>query len=413
MLYPKKAIHYCVVELLTTHSSQPMTPKIYLDNAATTVVAPEVVEAMLPYLTQAYGNASSVHSFGQQARAAIERARRQVAMLIGAAESSEIIFVSGGTEANNLAIQGIAKSYGRPGQHIITTAFEHPAVLGPCAALENRGFRVTRLPVYENGLIRFEDVRAALTDDTILMTVMMANNEVGTLQPVAEIGKLVHEVREHRPHLYFHVDAVQAAGKVPINVNELGVDLLSLSGHKIHAPKGVGALYLRKGVRLAAQQLGGHHERDRRAGTENVAGIVAFGKAAELAGQPISAMAEIARLRDHLEQSLIEKIPGLQVNGDPNSRLPNLTNLSFDTIDAESLLIALDLKGIAVSTGAACSSGSTEPSHVLTAMGFSRERVRSSLRLSLSRFTTPAEIDRVIEVLPELINRQRQKARGA
>lgn len=390
-----------------------MTPKIYLDNAATTAVAPEVVEAMLPYLTQAFGNASSVHSFGQQARAAIERARRQVATLIGASESSEIIFVSGGTEANNLAIQGIAESYGRSGQHIITTAFEHPAVLGPCAALENRGFRVTRLPVYDQGLIRLADVRAALTDDAILMTVMMANNEVGTLQPVAEIGKLVHEVREHRPHLYFHVDAVQAAGKVPINVKELGVDLLSISGHKIHAPKGVGALYLRKGVRLTAQQLGGHHERDRRAGTENVAGIVAFGKAAELASQQIPEMAEITHLRDHLEQSLIEKIPRLQVNGDPNSRLPNLTNLSFDTIDAESLLIALDLKGIAVSTGAACSSGSTEPSHVLTAMGFSRERVRSSLRLSLSRFTTPAEIDRVIEVLPELVNRQRQKARGA
>ncbi|MBX7222988.1 MAG: cysteine desulfurase, partial [Blastocatellia bacterium] len=265
-----------------------MNSRIYLDNAATTAVAPEVLEAMLPYFSGEFGNASSLHSFGQQARVAVERARRSVTLLLGA-QTTEITFVSGGTEANNLALRGLAASYEKHGRHVITSAFEHPAVLGPCAALEQQGFRVTRLPVYDEGRIRLEDLRAALTDETILISIMLANNEVGTIQPLAEIGALVQDLRAAGRHIYLHSDGVQAVGKIPVSVHEMGIDALSLSGHKIHAPKGVGALFLRKDVRLTAQQLGGHHERDRRAGTEKVNGIVDLGRADPLDRQNLAA----------------------------------------------------------------------------------------------------------------------------
>ncbi|MCS7080783.1 MAG: cysteine desulfurase [Chloracidobacterium sp.] len=380
-------------------------PPIYLDNAATTRVLPEVAAALLPYLTEQFGNASSIHAFGQRARAAVEQARRQTAALIGA-EPSEITFLSGGTEANNLAIQGVVGAYGSDRRrHIITTAFEHPAVLAPCRALEAAGWRVTYLPVGAAGRVTPDDVAAALTDDTLLVTVMLANNEVGTLQPVADIGALVAERRRRGQVIFLHTDAVQAVGKIPVNVHELRVDLLSISGHKMHAPKGVGALYVAKHVRLAAQQLGGHQERDRRAGTEAVANIVALGRAAQLAAERLDHMDAVRALRDELERELQKRIPNMVVNGVASPRLPHITNLAFDGLDANRLVIALDLAGIAVSTGSACSSGSTEPSHVLRAMGLPPNRVRGSIRVSLSCETTADDIARVIEVLPKTVER--------
>ncbi len=389
-----------------------MSP-IYLDNAATTRVLPEVAAALLPYLTEQFGNASSIHVFGQRARAAVERARRQVAALIGAAPA-EVTFLSGGTEANNLAIQGIASAYRRGNPcHIITSAFEHPSVLAPCQALESDGVRVTYLPVSAAGRVTVDDVAAALTDDTLLVTVMLANNEVGTLQPVADIGALVAERRRRGQVIFLHTDAVQAVGKIPVNVETLRVDLLSLSGHKIHAPKGIGALYVAKHVRLAAQQLGGHQERDRRAGTEAVANIVALGCAAQLAAERLDQMVTIRTLRDELERELQLRIPGLAVNGSASPRLPHISNLGFDGYDANRLVIALDLAGIAVSTGSACSSGSTEPSHVLRAMGLPPERVRGSLRISLSCETTAADIARVVDVLPKTVERLAQTCAAA
>jgi len=386
-----------------------MRKRIYLDNSATTAVAPEVLEAMLPYFTEEIGNASSIHSFGQKAKAAVDSARRKVAELI-AAEPNEIVFVSGGTEADNLAIKGIAQAHSARGRHIITSKIEHPAVINTCAALEKQGFAVTYLPVYENGIVRVDDLRDAIRDETILISVMHANNEIGAIQPIEEIGAVVKEIRAsgHR-HIYFHTDAVQSAGKIPIDVNRLGVDLLSISGHKIHAPKGIGALYVRKGVKLASQQHGGHHERDRRAGTENVAGIVGLGKAAELARSHLAEQIEHTRsLRDYLEAGAQERIPYVQVNGDPVRRLPNISNMSFRFIEGEGILISLDLKGIAVSTGSACSSGSLEPSHVLAALGLPPEIARGSLRFSLSRYNTREEIDYLLEVLPEVVARLRK-----
>ncbi len=383
--------------------------RIYLDNSSTTPVAPEVVAAMLPFLTEHFGNASSVHGFGQRARAAVEDARRQVADLIGAAPPS-ITFLSGGTEANNLAIRGVMDACAKPGAHIITSSFEHPAVLAPVAALEAEGFRVTRLPVYEDGRVRIEDFENTMTDDTVLVTVMLANNEVGTLQPIAEIGQRVRAARERGQTIFLHTDAVQAVGKIPVSVDELGVDLLSISGHKLHAPKGIGALYVRKDVRLAPQQLGGHQERDRRAGTENVSGIVALGRAAALARAELpDVMPRLRELRDRLEDQLAERIPGCTVNGLRDQRLPHVSNLHFGPLDGDSLVIALDLQGIAVSTGSACSSGSTEPSAVLTAMGFSREHVKGSLRLSLGRDTTAEDIAYVADVLPRLVEKRLKK----
>jgi cysteine desulfurase len=379
--------------------------RVYLDNSASTKLSTEVLEAMLPYFSEQFGNASSIHSFGQKAKAAMDDARQQVADLIGA-QANEIIFLSGGTEADNLAIRGITSNYQGKGSHIITSQFEHPAVKNTCAALEKEGWRVTYLPIYENGLVRIEDVKSAITDETLLITIMHANNEVGTLQPIAEIGELVKEIRNQRKNIFFHTDAVQSVGKIAVNVK--GVDLLSLSGHKIHGPKGIGALYLRKGVRISSQITGGRHERDRRAGTENVPAIVGLGHAAELAKQHLEEMEKIGSLRDYFEKQIVELIPEIKFNGETSNRLPNISNVSFSYIEGEALLIALDLKGVAVSTGSACSSGSTEPSPVLVAMGLSKELVRGSIRFSLSRYTTKEEIDYALSVLPEAVERLRR-----
>ena len=383
--------------------------KVYLDNSATTAMASEVIEAMLPYFSDEMGNAQSVHSFGQRAKAAVEKARREVAALINAAPP-EIVFLSGGTEADNLAIRGIAEAHGDHGRHIITTRIEHPAVLATCEALEAKGFRVTYLPVSRNGIVGIDDVRLAIGDDTILISVMLANNETGTIQPIEEIAALVTEAHARGlDHLHFHTDAVQAVGKVHVDVKRLGVDLLSLSGHKIHGPKGVGALYVRKGTRLAKLLYGGHHERDRRAGTENVPGIVGLGRAAELArAQLDERISRMRGLRDYIEQQVTSRLPGVRVNGDKQQRVPNVSNMSFDGVDGESLLIALDLKGIAVSTGSACASGSLEPSHVLQALGLTREEVRGSLRLSLGAYTTLEEVDYAVSVLADTVTRLRE-----
>ncbi|HEY9231419.1 MAG TPA: cysteine desulfurase NifS [Blastocatellia bacterium] len=380
---------------------------IYLDNSATTAVLPEVIEAMLPCFNEEYGNAQSVHGFGQRAKAMVERARREVAALVNAAPG-EIVFVGGGTEADNLAIRGIAAAHGA--RHIITTKIEHPAVLATCQALEQAGAKVTYLPVQAKGIVNLDDVRAAVTDETVLVSVMHANNETGAIQPIEAIAAIVRERRERgQKQLHLHTDAVQSVGKIAVDVKRLGVDLLSLSGHKIHGPKGVGALFIKKGVRLSKQMTGGHHERDRRAGTENVPGIVGLGRAAELARLHLDERGERMRqLRDYFEQQVIAHIPEVRVNGDTERRVPNISNLSFAGVDGESLLIALDLQGIAVSTGSACASGSLEPSHVLTAMGLTREQVRGSLRVSLSAMTSRQEIDVALAALEETVARLRE-----
>jgi cysteine desulfurase len=383
--------------------------RVYLDNSATTAMAPEVIEEMLPCFDVDFGNAQSVHSFGQRAKSIVERARREVAALINAAPS-EIVFVAGGTEADNFAIRGIAEAHREHGNHIITTQIEHPAVLATCEALERNGFRVTYLPVTMGGIVKLMDVRAAISDDTILLSVMHANNETGTVQPIPDLAEIVREARGRGlKHLRFHTDAVQSVGKIPVDVKRLGVDLLSISAHKIHGPKGVGALYVKKGTRLAKLIYGGHHERDRRAGTENVPAIAGFGRAAELARVGLDERrSRMQELRDYFERQVASLIEGAQVNGDLCRRVPNVSNMSFDGIDGESLLIALDLKGIAVSTGSACASGSLEPSHVLTALGLSRGQVRGSLRVSLSAYTTREEIDYLVAALEESVTRLRQ-----
>ena len=383
--------------------------KVYLDNSATTAMAAEVIEAMLPYFSDEIGNAQSVHSFGQRAKAAVEKARREVAALINASPA-EIVFLSGGTEADNLALRGVAEAHGDHGRHIVTTKIEHPAVLATCEALEGAGYRVTYLPVSRSGTVSIDDVRQAIGDDTILISAMLANNETGTIQPIEEIAGVVAEARARGlDHLHFHTDAVQAVGKVPVDVKRLGVDLLSLSGHKIHGPKGIGALYVRKGTRLAKLLYGGHHERDRRAGTENVPGIVGLGRAAEIARVQLDKRtSRMLDLRDHLEQEVTSRFSDVRVNGDKKQRVPNVSNMSFGGIDGESLLIALDLKGIAVSTGSACASGSLEPSHVLQALGLSRDEVRGSLRFSLGAFNTRDEIDYTVSVLAETVTRLRE-----
>ncbi len=376
--------------------------RIYFDHNATTPLAPEVLEAMTPYLTEEFGNASSIHSVGQRARAGVERARAQVAALLGAREK-EIIFTSGGTEADNMAIRGVVGAADRPGKHVVTSAIEHHAVLNTCQALETEGVAVTYVGVGSYGIVDPEDVRRALTPDTVLITVMHANNELGTVQPIAEIARIARERK-----IPFHTDAVQSAGKIPLNVAELGCDLLSLSAHKLYGPKGVGALYIRRNLRLMPLMFGGHHERDRRPGTENVAGIVGFGAAAGLARAHLEGEGRrLAALRDSLERRLLSAIPHCGLNGDPARRTPNTTNLHFDFIEGEPLVIALDLKGVAVSTGAACSSGAIEPSHVLTAIGLPSERARASLRFSLGRATTDADVDYVCEVLPAVVEHLR------
>ena len=383
--------------------------KVYLDHSATTPVDSRVVKAMLPYLSEKFGNASSVHGFGQEARAAADRARRQVAALIGA-RPNEIVFTSGGTEANNLAIRGLCELAESHGRHIITSSIEHPSVRGAIESLEKRGWIVTRLPVYDDGIVRLDDVRAALRPDTVMIGVMMANNEIGTIQPVQEIGALVKEQRRQgRRHLWFHTDAVQAAGRLAIDVDSLGCDLLSLSAHKIYAPKGTGALFVRRGVRLTPQQVGGHQERERRAGTESIANIVAFGTAAELAQREMLERNEHTRnLRDRFENAVTASIDDVAFNGDRARRLPHLSNISFRFIEGEGLLIHLDMQGIAVSTGSACSSGTLEPSPVIRALGRDEELARGAIRFSFGKDNTQEDIDYLLEALPRAVESLRR-----
>jgi cysteine desulfurase len=375
---------------------------IYLDYNSTTPVDAAVLGAMLPFLAENFGNANSIHSAGQRARAAVDAARQSVANLLGA-KASEIVFTCGGTESDNLAIFGIVNPCDQPRKHVVTTAIEHHAVLNTAQALEKQGVDVTYVPVSGEGIVDPQDVREAIRPETVLISVMLANNELGTIQPVEEIGQISAE-----EDIYFHCDAVQAAGKVPIDVQRLGVDLLSISGHKIYAPKGVGALFVRTGTELGPLFFGGHHERDRRPGTENVPGIVSLGKAAELAMENLASDAiRIAALRDRFELTLLRLLPGVKVNGSVSQRVPNTCNLSFEAAGGEALVIALDLQGLMCSSGAACSSGAVEPSHVLTAIGLSPEQARSSLRFSLGRPTTDHEIDEAIRIIPPVVERLR------
>jgi cysteine desulfurase len=391
--------------------------RVYLDFNATTPVEPEVLNAMLPYFSAEFGNAASIHTPGQRARAAVETAREQVAALIGA-RPQEIVFTSGGTESDNHAIFGVvaqpllpalrlpngAVRSGQTGKHIITTAIEHEAVLNACQALEKQDVRVTYLPTDREGQIDLEDLRRAIRPETVLITVMHANNELGTVQPLEEIGRIAKEA-----DVYFHSDAVQSVGKIPIDVKALQVDLLSISGHKLYAPKGIGALYVRGGTRLRQLLYGGHHQRGFRPGTENVAGIVGLGKAAAIARKSLAEDAQrISGLRDKLQQGLLQCVPQSRVNGSGAQRTPNTTNLVFPGVEGEALLIALDLKGLACSTGAACSSGAVEPSHVLTAIGLPPEEARASLRFSLGRHTTSADIDFAMNVVPAAVTQLRE-----
>jgi cysteine desulfurase len=383
--------------------------RVYLDNNATTPVLPEVLASMQIYFGEHFGNASSIHHHGQETRAAVERARESVAALVGC-RASEIVFTSGGTEGDNLAIFGLVQaglihSGAQAGQHVITSTIEHHAVLNACKQLEASGCAVTYIPVDGRCQVDPDDVRRALRPNTRLITIMMANNETGVLQPVEEIGKVAAEA-----DVYFHTDAVQAAGKVAIDVKRIGCDLLSISGHKMHAPQGVGALYVRKGTILRPLFYGGSHERSRRAGTENVPGIVALGKAAELAQQAFARgdLERMSALRDRLEQTILREVEATGVNGQGAPRVPNTTSIYFDYIEGEALVIALDLKGLAVSTGAACSSGAIEPSHVLTAMGLPPERARGSLRFSLGKQTTADDVDFALSLVREATSRLRE-----
>jgi cysteine desulfurase len=381
----------------------PFMKRIYLDHNATTPMRREVLSAMLPYLTEEYGNASSIHAYGQNARDAVEQARASVARFLGA-RPADIMFTSGGTESNNHAILGAVAAVPRPVRHVITSAIEHVAVLDPCRALLKGGIDLTILPINSDGVVNVEDVRNAIRPETILISLMLANNEIGTIQPIENIGKIAAE-----KGIVFHADAVQAAGKIPIDVDKLGVNLLSISAHKFCGPKGVGALYIRKGTALAPLFYGGHSERDRRPGTEDVAAIAGMGRAAELAAYALAEDSQrMARLRDRLERELLSRVPQVWINGARAPRVPNTTNLTFPFIEGESIVIALDLKGIACSTGAACSSGAVEPSHVLLALGVAPEDARASLRLSLGHQTTDAEIDFAIETIPPVIERLRQ-----
>jgi cysteine desulfurase len=373
--------------------------RVYFDNNATTPVLPEVLQAMQPYFSEHFGNASSIHHHGHETRAAVERARESVASLLGC-RSSEIVLTSGGTEGDNLAIFGLV----RTGDHVITSNIEHHAVLNSCKRLQESGCEVSYIQVDGRGLVDPDDVRRALRPNTKLITIMMANNETGVIQPVEEIGKIAAEA-----DVYFHTDAVQAAGKIPINVKSMQCDVLSISGHKMHAPQGVGALYVRKGTLLQALFYGGSHERSRRAGTENVPGIVGLGKAAELAAEGFTngSIEKMRALRDRLEKAVLAELGSAGVNGEGASRVSNTTNVFFDYIDGEALVIALDLKGLAVSTGAACSSGAIEPSHVLTAMGVTADRARASLRFSLGKQNTENEIDFALQLVPPTVARLR------
>src|SRR6184192_671795 len=374
--------------------------RIYFDNNATTPVLPEVLEAMQRYYPEYFGNASSIHHHGQETRAAVERARESVAALLDC-RASEIVFTSGGTEADNLAIFGLVQ----PGDHVISSTVEHHAVLNSCKHLESLGCGVTYVPVDGRGVVDPDDVRRAIRPATKLITIMMANNETGVLQSVQEIARVAADA-----DVYFHTDAVQAAGKVPISVREIACDLLSISAHKMHGPQGVGALYVRKGTKLRPMLYGGSHERSRRAGTENVPGIVALGKAAQIAKQGVEngSVVTLARLRDRMQETVLRTIEATGVNGHGAPRVPNTTNIYFDYIEGEALVIALDLKGLAVSTGAACSSGAIEPSHVLTAMAVRPDRARASIRFSLGKQNTEDDIDFTLSLIPQSVARLRE-----
>ncbi len=374
--------------------------RVYLDNNATTPLLPEVFEAMRPFYLDEFGNASSIHHYGQHARAAVEKARASVATLLNA-RPAEIVFTSGGTEADNLGVFGLV----RAGDHVISSTIEHHAVLNSCKRLEQLGCEVTYVRVNGAGEIDPDDVRKALQPNTRLISIMMANNETGVLQPVEEIGKVAQEA-----DVFFHTDAVQAAGKTPIDVAKIGCDALSISGHKLHAPQGTGALFLKKGTLIQPLLYGGSHERQRRAGTENLPGIVGLGKAAEIARHWLANndSAEMTAMRDHLQETVLEAVEAAGVNGSGAPRVPNTTNLWFDFIEGEALVIALDLKGLAVSSGAACSSGAIEPSHVLLAMGLSQQRARASIRLSLGKQTTQDDVDFAASVIPETVGRLRE-----
>jgi cysteine desulfurase len=388
--------------------------RVYFDYNATTPLALEVADVVERITREVFGNPSSVHHFGQQAKAAIDEARSAVAGLIGG-DASEVVFTSGGTEADNFAIRGVAGVFEalEPGprtkRHLIASSIEHEAVLNTFKALTRRGWRTTLLPVDATGIVSPAGLREAITDDTALVSVMHANNEIGTIQPVAELAAIAHE-----HGAVMHTDAVQSVGKVPVSVSALGIDLLSLAAHKFNGPKGVGALWIKRGTRLQAILTGGKHERNRRAGTENVPAIAGLGAAATVAAGKLAAEgARVAALRDRLEEGILARVPGTQVNGDRTARVPNTTNISFDRIEAESLLIALDLEGIAVSTGSACSSGTLEPSHVLRAMGLPTHRTQNSLRFSLGMFSTEEEVDRVVDVLPRLVEKLRALTKKA
>jgi cysteine desulfurase len=376
--------------------------RIYMDANATTPLLPEVLETMRPWLLENFGNASSIHQHGQQARAAVEHARESVAMLLNCRES-EIVFTSGGTESDNLAVFGLVK----PGDHIITSSIEHHAVLHAAERLHERGIDVTFLPVSREGRVDPEDVRRELRSNTRLISVMMANNETGVIQPIQEIGRIAQEA-----DIWFHTDAVQAAGKIEIDVKAIGCDLLSISGHKMHAPQGTGVLYVRRGTRIEPLFFGGAHERQRRPGTENVAGIVGLGRASELAAVALKdgTMERVASLRDRLEHGIVARVEDCSVNGGEAPRVPNTTNFQFDNLEGEALVIALDLKGLAVSGGSACMSGATEPSHVLTAMGLVSTRARASLRFSLTKLNTEDEVEAALEIVPAAVTRLRELA---
>jgi cysteine desulfurase len=376
--------------------------RIYLDYAATTPTHPEVLKAMLPYFSEDYGNPSSIYSYGQEAKNAIEGARATIANFIGAQEE-EIIFTSGGTEADNFALKGVAFANKHKGDHIILSSIEHHAVIEACKFLDKSGFRLTYLPVDASALVDPDDVKKAITSKTILVSVMYANNEVGTIEPIIEISKIVKEAE-----IYFHTDAVQALGHIPINVNSLGIDLLAASAHKLYGPKGVGALYVRKGTKLTPFMHGGAQEKGRRAGTENVPGIVGFGKAVELIRQEVSQEAErLTSLRDKFIEGILSRITDSHLNGHLSRRLPNNINVTIDFIEGESMCLNLDLEGICASTGSACSSSSLEPSHVLLAMGLPHEQSHSSLRFTIGKWTVEDDILRVLDVLPRIVSKLR------
>ena len=389
-----------------------MSERIYLDNSATTRVDERVIEAMLPCFRQCYGNASSVHLFGQDARRVVDEARRNVAALLGA-DTRDVVFTSGGTESDNWALWGAWRAAGGPhqrtGAHFVTTRIEHPAILATCKAMEAAGAEITCVPANASGSVDPAAVEDAIRSTTLLVSVMHANNETGVIQPIREIAEITR-----RRGVLFHTDAVQSVGKIPVNVEDLGVDMLSLSGHKLHGPKGIGVLYVRKGTKLASYMTGGSQERKRRAGTENVPAIAGLGAAALLAAEHLPEMAErVCGLRDRFERHALAKIDGTHVNGggEAGARLPNISNVSFERLEGEAAVIALDLENIAASTGSACASGSIDPSHVLTAMGLRPEVVQGSLRFSLSRFTTEAEIDRALEILYAVVARLRRLRR--